>query len=82
MREGTGCHGQGTLDKRAPAATRCAVGATLAFGIAQGMGLDYPIFALVAAVIATDLTPAQCASSDCAGSSRRSSARCDRDFGA
>jgi len=52
------------------------VGATLAFGIAQGMGLDYPIFALVAAVIATDLTPAQCASSDCAGSSRRSSARC------
>jgi uncharacterized membrane protein YgaE (UPF0421/DUF939 family) len=40
-------------------ATRCAVGATLAFAIAQAAKLDYPIFALMAAVIATDLTPAQ-----------------------
>jgi uncharacterized membrane protein YgaE (UPF0421/DUF939 family) len=40
-------------------ATRCAVGATLAFAIAQGMKLEHPIFALAAAVIATDLTPAQ-----------------------
>jgi uncharacterized membrane protein YgaE (UPF0421/DUF939 family) len=39
--------------------TRSAVGATLAFAIAQGLNLDFPIFALVGAVIATDLTPAQ-----------------------
>jgi uncharacterized membrane protein YgaE (UPF0421/DUF939 family) len=40
-------------------ATRCAVAATVAFAIAQALNLDYPIFALAAAVIATDLTPAQ-----------------------
>jgi len=31
----------------------------LAFSIAQALKLDYPIFALAAAVIATDLTPAR-----------------------
>ncbi|MFL5149944.1 MAG: aromatic acid exporter family protein, partial [Microvirga sp.] len=40
-------------------ATRSAVAATLAFSIAQALKLDYPIFALAAAVIATDLTPAR-----------------------
>ena len=40
-------------------ATRSAVSATLAFSIAQALKLDYPIFALAAAVIATDLTPAR-----------------------
>ena len=40
-------------------ATRGAVSATLAFSIAQALKLDYPIFALAAAMIATDLTPAQ-----------------------
>jgi uncharacterized membrane protein YgaE (UPF0421/DUF939 family) len=36
-------------------ALRCAVAATAAFAIAQGLKLDYPIFALVAAVIVSDL---------------------------
>src|SRR5215204_3495463 len=40
-------------------ATRSAVSATLAYSIAQALKLDYPIFALAAAVIATDLTPAR-----------------------
>ena len=40
-------------------ATRSAVSATLAFSIAQALKLDYPIFALAAAAIATDLTPAR-----------------------
>ena len=40
-------------------ATRSAVSATLAFAVAQALGLDYPIFALGAAVIATDLAPAR-----------------------
>ena len=40
-------------------ATRCAVAATLAFAMAQVLKLDYPVFALIAAVIGTDLTPAQ-----------------------
>ena len=40
-------------------ATRSAVSATLAFSLAQAMKLDFPIFALAAAVIATDLTPAE-----------------------
>jgi len=35
------------------------VSATLAYSIAQALKLDYPIFALAAAVIATDLTPAR-----------------------
>ena len=40
-------------------ATRSAVSATLAFSIAEALKLDYPIFALAAAMIATDLTPAE-----------------------
>jgi hypothetical protein len=33
------------------------VSATLAFSLAQALKLDFPIFALAAAVIATDLIP-------------------------
>ena len=40
-------------------ATRSTVSATLAFSIAEVLKLDYPIFALAAAMIATDLTPAE-----------------------
>ena len=40
-------------------ATRSAVSATLAFSIAEALKLDYPIFALAAAMIATDLKPAE-----------------------
>ena len=40
-------------------AIRSAVSATLALSLAQALKLDFPIFALAAAVIATDLTPAE-----------------------
>src|SRR5690242_5988936 len=39
-------------------AIRAAVGAGLSFAIAQAINLDRPIFACLAAVIVTDLTPA------------------------
>jgi uncharacterized membrane protein YgaE (UPF0421/DUF939 family) len=40
-------------------AVRASVGASIALGTAQLVGLQYPVFAFIAAVIATDLTPAQ-----------------------
>ena len=46
---------QETFRRGLQLATRSAVSATLAFGIAQALGLDYPIFALGAAVIPGDL---------------------------
>jgi uncharacterized membrane protein YgaE (UPF0421/DUF939 family) len=38
---------------------RAAASAAIAVGIAQGMDLRYPIYALIGAVIVTDLSPAQ-----------------------
>ena len=40
-------------------ATRAAVGAGVTLSIAQFLRLDFPIYAALAAIIATDLTPAQ-----------------------
>lgn len=39
--------------------TRAALGATLAYWIAQSLQLDYAIYALVSAIIVTDLSPAE-----------------------
>jgi uncharacterized membrane protein YgaE (UPF0421/DUF939 family) len=38
---------------------RSAIAASLSFGIAKYFGLDHPIFAAIAAVIATDLSPSR-----------------------
>jgi uncharacterized membrane protein YgaE (UPF0421/DUF939 family) len=38
---------------------RAAIGASLSLAIAQLLGLAYPIFAFIAAIIVTDLRPAQ-----------------------
>jgi uncharacterized membrane protein YgaE (UPF0421/DUF939 family) len=40
-------------------AVRAAVGASLSFAIAQAINLDRPIFACLAAVIVTDLSPGE-----------------------
>jgi uncharacterized membrane protein YgaE (UPF0421/DUF939 family) len=45
--------------KGAQLAVRASTAASISFAIAQFFALDYPIFAFVAAVIATDLTPQQ-----------------------
>ena len=56
---GTGDDDRPNFRRGLQLATRSAVSATLAYSIAQALKLDYPIFALAAAVIATDLTPAR-----------------------
>jgi len=43
----------------AQVAIRCAIGAAAATAIAQVLKLDFPVFAMLAAVISTDLTPLQ-----------------------
>ena len=40
-------------------AVRAAVGASLSFAVAQAINLDRPIFACLAAVIVTDLSPGE-----------------------
>lgn len=48
-----------TLTTGTQLATRAGVGAGLTLAIAQFIGLDFPLYAALAAIIATDLTPPQ-----------------------
>jgi len=40
-------------------ATRASTSAVLALALAQGLGLEYPIYALIAAIVVIDLSPAR-----------------------
>jgi uncharacterized membrane protein YgaE (UPF0421/DUF939 family) len=48
-----------TLKRGFQIASRAAVGAALSLVIAQGCRLEYPLYAMLAAIIVTELSPAQ-----------------------